>query len=448
MKLLVFGMMRSGTTLLCDLLSVPGRSLVFNEPMMFDSWRDGRAQEVQAVAKAFGLSVPETLPRKRQFGTMANYFEKVLEPQLQSLEFWGFKEVFFHNWRHVLKRYQPEKLVLCVRDIRDITLSALDLIVNSGLAFTGQRRLRDEAWLVGRLCFDVHQILQLRSYHHFLVRYEDLVDRKESSAALAAYAGLPQLADHALNRSITTGGSRKREVTKHGQGISSRAVARFEQEAGVQARAIAEHVLRLLPAYSRAFGFDRPAETANPTVPPQLHGWSPTWRELDDPRSAGPTTFDPAFALRRARHTVAANIRPGAKVVELGGLLPALMYLLPEGCSYYWLKDSPDPSAFGAADPGSEAAARLAAGNLVVVIGGLEFAQDPKAFVQALKATDKDVLLTYHASEDTAELDRPSFGWRNNLKRKEVVSAFEDNGFQVSHLWAFDGYQSLFRLRR
>ena len=36
MDIAVMGMMRSGTTLVADLLTVPGRSLVLNEPYLLD----------------------------------------------------------------------------------------------------------------------------------------------------------------------------------------------------------------------------------------------------------------------------------------------------------------------------------------------------------------------------------------------------------------------------
>jgi hypothetical protein len=57
------------------------------------------------------------------------------------------------------------------------------------------------------------------------------------------------------------------------------------------------------------------------------------------------------------------------------------------------------------------------------------------------------VLLSYHATDDTADLDREALGWRSHLSREQLLRGLAAVGFKVTGSWAFDGRQSLLKLR-
>lgn len=453
MKLLVYGLMRSGTTLVCDLLTVPPRSLVFNEPMLQAPWRKRRAAEIHGTAKAFGLAVGDSPPTEEDFGSLAGYFSQVLEPQLRDLELWGFKETFFYRCAETLELHRPDRLILCVRDLQDITLSSLDLITGSKLVFTGTRLLRDEAWLLSRLTYDVRELLALRARPHLTLRYEELVGDGEALRRLARYVGLDRTGDGSLHRELTLRGTRARELEKHGAGLSRRAVARHRSERDPRALALARHVARALPLYAETFGYGGPTarrpgrESVTEPSAHELFQARLGVREVEDRSSAGPPGFDPAFALRRARRVVARNIRADTRVIELGCLLPVLKYLLPSGCSYLGLGTTARPADVEAADWATGRLPDAQRADLLAVVGALEFVADVRRFLAALAESRLEVLLTYHAREDTRSLDRESLGWRNDMSRGDLQAAVEALGFRVTALWAFDGYQSLLRLR-
>jgi hypothetical protein len=442
MDTIVYGMMRSGTTLVCDLLTVPDRSLIFNEPMILEGWPDAKVKEMHAVAQAFGLTVDGEPPTKEAFGTFAGYFDRALGGQLADLDNWGVKEVHFNYWRALLDQYQPEKLVLCVRDIRDIALSALDLVRGSMLAFPGGKRLRDEAWLVARLRHDVHEILALRQHPHFLSRYEEVTQSPETQKGLAAYVGLETFGRGTVNRKTAAGASRLRELEKHGEGISNRSVGRHESEGAGPALALASHIWQSLPEYSEVFGYPIPDATLSVRDDTAI-----SWQQVQDWRWPGPEAFDPAFARRRARMVAARNIAEGTRVLDVGCTLPVLKFMLPAGCAYLGVDDVAQPPMVAAAEWRDGEFPDASDIGLITVLGSLEFVADAPRFLKALKDQNTAVLLTYHARDDTRDLDRTRFGWQNHLSRDELMKLFSDQDFQVKSLWTFDGHQSLFRLQ-
>lgn len=449
MDLVVYGMMRSGTTLVSDLLTVPGQSLVFDEPMMLAGWDDAKARDVHAVANGFGLPVAANPPTAGRYSQIGDYVEQDLGPALSKLYFWGAKEVHFNNWREMLARYQPDKLVLCVRDLRDIALSALDLTIGSLLAFPGAQRLRDEAWLLSRLAFDVHEILALRARPHLLLRYEDLTGDPERGAALAAYAGLDALGSGSLNRSASTGSTRVRELKKHGAGISSSSRGRFEREKDPLNRWLAEHIWRTLPTYSQTFEYPLPERDAAidwGSASDDGNGNPVSWRLVQTWNWKGPESFDPLFARRRGRIAVTQQIPPGSLVVDIGSILPVLKYMLPANCGYLGINETGGTDSIKAAQWRQGQLLNVRKASLVTIIGALEHVEDVAAFFDVLRKLEKPVLLTYHATDDTPKIDRQSLGWTTHLSRQQLVEISTSKGFKVEQAWAFDGWQSLLKL--
>ena len=446
MDLVVYGLMRSGTTLICDLLSVPGRSLVFSEPYLLDPWPGGKVNDVHDVARAFGLPVGDGPPAASAFdGKWDVCFDQVYRPHLDALDFWGIKETHFHNWQDVLSRYAPAKLVLTVRDIRDVALSLLDYIHRVKLAFPGGKYMRDEAWVVARLRHDVPEIMALRRRPHLLIRYEDLSADAAIRGALAGYAGLDRLSSGTAIRGADARGQRSEEIEKHGDAVSGRSIGRYAKEPdGIRLR-LANHIWRCLPEFSRAFGYPLPPD-GKPAVPDGENGKAVTWRQVQNARWTGPAGFDPFFARRRARLAAAQNIRTGTKVLDLGCHLPVLRFLLPEGCGYVGVDDVAKPPLVTAGDwrngpiPGADAA------DLIAVLGNLEHLDDLAGFLKTLHATGRTALVTYHATDDTTGIDRGACGWNNHLSRREFLAALDQSGFATKTAWTFDRHQSLFRL--
>ncbi|MCA8986473.1 MAG: tetratricopeptide repeat protein [Planctomycetaceae bacterium] len=267
MKLAIYGMMRSGTTLLCDQLSVPGRGLVLLEPNMhLDGWPNQLLTQLQQ----FGIPLEEqewksTAARGVPF---ADYFQSRILPELEKLEYWGVKMVNFSHWRDFLTRYPAEHLILCVRDLRDVILSALDLAPRL-------ENFVDAQWIAKRAKETAQAIVAMSERPHTLVRYEDFCTQPELIEGLAVQLGIPQATDHRL--SLEAVPHRKYENEKHGGRVSTKSIHRFEQEPAGQRRDLAEKIWQECAAYNERFGYTQ--TQSKPALPSAAEQLTSYWQQ-------------------------------------------------------------------------------------------------------------------------------------------------------------------------
>ncbi len=456
MGVAVMGLMRSGTTLVADLLTVRGKSLVFSEPNLHGRWSDSTNAQLHRLAADFGLPVPPppARPPKETPARIHHYFDRAILPRLRELDFWGVKYVDLVGWQSIFDRYEPKKLVLCVRDLRETTLSALELVERMGLAFSGGQHMRDEAWVFARLCYTIHELMSLRRRPHFVLRYEDLVGDPGTPRRLADYVGLDELGTERLNLLVESERRNKWELTKHGGGtrITANAIGRFEREPEGPAKAMAERLWRLLGEYSLAFDYD----VAEPKQRIAVHdlairprpGDIPfRYRQVENREWRGPTQLERAFARRRARAIAIKNIPENAVVLDLGGGVSALRTELPKGARLL----AGLPAKRGA----KQALPDILAGELppkgeatfVVALDILEQVHRLPRFLRALRAYGLPALIAFHCTDDTAGLDRAALGWVNHLTRRQLQNGLAAVGFKSVAAWVFDGRQSLLKLR-
>jgi hypothetical protein len=230
-RVLVFGTMRSGTTLMCDLLSKPGHSLVLNEPMLGTPWRgtDFREKKLTSVVKRFGFDDNALVGIGDKAVPTIDWFRQRLRPELDKLALWGIKEVILEQAEFLLEEVQPQKLILCARDLRDVYLSALDLITKGLLIFDGGGPLRDEAWAVERIRTDVATMGTLAKRDHLRVRYETFVNSPDEQAALMKDLGLPSFGGGGTTYR-DSGAIRSWEADKHKGEITGQSVSRHSNE--------------------------------------------------------------------------------------------------------------------------------------------------------------------------------------------------------------------------
>lgn len=449
MDVMVFGLARSGTTLVADMLTQPGRSIVISEPEIFKHWSRNTAGRVHKLARLVGLDVGETPPDADDYGrSYARYFRESLVPKLRTLDRWGIKNVDFSGWRSLLRAFPPQRLIICVRDLRDAAISGIDRICRLGIVFRGVPRLRDEAWVLAGLAYSVQELMAMRALPHLVVRYEDLA-RGTAQQAIADYVGLDRLQEDRFNLKAADL-KRAWEIEKHQGRISDASVGRFAAEPPGPVRALAERLWRLLPEYSAAFGYEAPP--VDPTL--AGHDFAAAGRarkpidylETENWEWKGPAQFEPSFAQRRARIAASRAIPKGAKVLDLCYGAPSLASLLPPDAALL----RADASARGREDR----VAALHRGELPAIDGAtiatafgmLEFVEDLPRLLAGLRTADLPLLASYHATDDGADLDRAALGWTNHLERARLARLCGDAGYALQARWAFDGRQSLFRL--
>ena len=452
MDLAVMGMMRSGTTLVADLLTVPGRSFVLNEPYLLDRWAPELQEKLQAIYRGFGLEVAGTPPPGR-YALNQDHFVAEILPQLQRAGCqWGAKYADLHSWRRTFLAYRPRKLVITVRDLRAVFLSGLELLNRSSIQFGDRRHARDEAWLFAFIASTVHELMALRKEPHLALRYEELVTHAAAREHLARYAGLEHLGTGRLNLDRHGQGRADWERAKHGDAITARSLGRFENEPAGPMRAHAERLWRMFPDYGAAFGFEVPAavlqvrapgfqarlgEDANPIDYKGLGNW----------RWAGPARLEPVFGARRARVASAAAIKAPQRVLELGAGTAAFGAMLPRGSNLFIADAVARTERFLVADLArGELPARPRVG-LVAAFGLLEHVEDLPRLLTGLARYALPVVASYYAADDTDGVDRTAYGWRNHLTRDALAGMARAAGFALAAKWAIDGRLSILRLR-
>ncbi|MDZ4736111.1 MAG: hypothetical protein SGJ07_07150, partial [Rhodospirillaceae bacterium] len=227
---------------------------------------------------------------------------------------------------------------------------------------------------------------------------------------------------------------------------------RFAREPEGPIRQMAERIWRMMGEYNVAFGYDVPP----PAKRIRHHDFAIRVMPNDNPINyvdtetwnwPGPNQLEPVFGRRRARVLVSRNIGKKAHVLDLGSGSTALRRLLPNDLPVILSDNAQRSPEFIVSD--------IYRGNLppaenattVTAIGVLEYVDDVVRFLKQLRAYNLPILLTYYPTDDNADIDRDSFGWRNALSRNELMRAFLAAGFIANPRWAFDGRQSAFRLR-
>jgi hypothetical protein len=85
--------------------------------------------------------------------------------------------------------------------------------------------------------------------------------------------------------------------------------------------------------------------------------------------------------------------------------------------------------------------------ELVAIFGLLELVEDLPRFLANLRRYALPVVASYYVAEDTSDLDRSAFGWRNHLRRDALDRMLRGAGFAVAAKWGVDGRRGILRLR-
>jgi hypothetical protein len=452
MAIAIMGLMRTGSTLVTDMLSQRGRSLILSEPNILGMWSPNTVERIHQLALNNGLDPGPELPTPERWPRYQNYFDAVLLPQLATLPLWGVKYVDLTDWRQTFERYPPRRMILTVRDLRDVVISAIDRIGHLKLAFYGRRHMRDEAWVLANIAYNVHELMTLRQRPHLLARYEDVVRDPALRQRIVDYAGLESMAGTREN--LEAGGFiRQWELNKHRGTVSAQSVGRYASEPPGPVKALAERAWRLLPEYSEAFGFELP--------PPE------TWirghefqrqpgseaNPIDYPKSEsglwpGPARLEPSFQLRHARLALARRLPEGAVAIDLACGTPALSVMLPAGRRSIPVDMAERGQRYRVAPLHEGKFPKIPEATILLALHVLEFLDaDLPRLLRRLRRYDLPIVGTYHATDDTEGVDRAALGWVNHLSRDALLAAFRKAGFAVQARWNADGPQSFFHLR-
>ena len=154
----------------------------------------------------------------------------------------------------------------------------------------------------------------------------------------------------------------------------------------------------------------------------------------DNVRSAAAPERDPRAAL------AAQFIASGSRVFDLRRGGASLEPLLPNGCRY-------QSAEFAASDSQFPAKA-MADADVVVMLGVLEYVADLETFFTDLRFCNRDVVLSYSATDLCAEPERSLRGFANHLSFYDLALLFDRYGFRIECTAPVGATDVLMRLTR
>ncbi|MDF8332099.1 hypothetical protein [Novosphingobium cyanobacteriorum] len=244
----IAAMGRSGSTMIANWLTVPPGQVVLVEPFLF-ALRNPDMVRVQL--EGLGLA-PSDAEWTHPDATWQDRFARLFAPRLAGRR-WALKEVLASEHARVLEAFAPPRVVVTVRDLRDIAASFFekhriqDNLHRFDHQWVHDYCLREAAEMVA-LC----DRLEREGTPWRAVRYEDFTASAAERQALANFVGWQAGGDvtrhlDRLNRGF--------EAERHGSGISATRRAWADRDLLPQERALAEAIAAESPAYQSRFGY-------------------------------------------------------------------------------------------------------------------------------------------------------------------------------------------------
>jgi len=218
---------RSGSTLLCDLYSRYPTHWLMTEPWITRG-SHGMSQ-LERVQRFGGTIAKEEWFRKIEGESPLERFYRVYGPILEGLEFFGAKEVRGEFHEEYYRLLQPRKILILVRDIRDVIISLLEKTIierkeGYDAAFTAQYLARNCQALMAfpRLVQDTELDV---------LKYEEFAVSETRRIQIDQFLGCTRLEQVPETGNIST---RPWEIERHGLRISDKSVYRFRSESTIE----------------------------------------------------------------------------------------------------------------------------------------------------------------------------------------------------------------------
>lgn len=188
--LYIAAMGRSGSTHLANVLTTPPKRWVLNEPRFLDGVLSSTIRERSVE---FGWPDDPScwwIPRAdRANPSYKARYQEFLAPRLKGLDRWGVKEVRADFHIPTISTIQPRKIVVLVRNVRDVALSLLEKQMRQG-----QMDTHGPEWIRNYCKTSASSLLHLidrEPSRTRVVRYEDFVSSPSERSNLESWLEWP-----------------------------------------------------------------------------------------------------------------------------------------------------------------------------------------------------------------------------------------------------------------
>jgi hypothetical protein len=246
--LYIAAMGRSGSTLVTNWLTNPGRQILFYEPNFFA----GKiTTKLASQCSDFDINVADTAEIDVGAG-VDQWLDNLFGRQFEDLK-WGFKEVLCDLHERCLRELEPRFTIVTVRNIADIYLSFIEKhkIQKNEDRFPPQWSFDYCVSESQRMVAFVDR-LQKENHRHIVVRYEDFVSLDETRIEIEKLSGWCGGGDLSRHLSLF---DRSFEAQHHKGGITKTIRKKETRELDPVFFERAGHLADTCQAYQSYFGF-------------------------------------------------------------------------------------------------------------------------------------------------------------------------------------------------
>jgi hypothetical protein len=244
----IASMGRTGSTAIANWFTVPPRQIVLIEPFFF-ALQNPHMLRVQLENLGLGADDAEwTLVDDN----WRERFLRLFAPRLAGRR-WAFKEVLAVEHARVLEDFAPPRVIVTVRDIRDIAASFFEKH-----RIQGNQHRFNQAWVLDYCQRESREIVALcnrlarEDTAWRVMRYEDFVQSADERKKLADFVGWSAGGDVARHLGRL---GREFETDRHGNGINARSRQWLERELQSGEHELAERIAAECAAYQAFFGY-------------------------------------------------------------------------------------------------------------------------------------------------------------------------------------------------
>lgn len=244
---------RTGSTLIANWLTEPPERIVLIEPFLF-ALRN--PDMVRAQFDGLDMPVSDADWDGPEPGTpdtdWQERFRRIFLPRLSGRQ-WALKEVLNLEHERVIETFAPPRVIVTVRDIRDVATSFIEKhrIQNIEQRF-------DHRWVRDYCLRETAQIVALcrslsnRGTAWRSVRYEDFIASQQEREDVAGFVGWPGGGDVARHYDRLRRGF---EVERNGSGINARARRREERDLTAADLALVDQIADGCADFQSFFGY-------------------------------------------------------------------------------------------------------------------------------------------------------------------------------------------------
>ncbi len=255
----IAAMPRSGSTLLCGILTRKPEIIILSEP----AFQRGEYRELDQYSVIPGFCPQKVKSFEGNPAKMLMGFKDKLLPQISKFyERAGVKECFLDNWKEYLKIFSKIKFIVLVRDPRDILLSTLDF--GDHVSWHRQMWADQATDSIAERYYRTWQFQKeiMASQDYLAVRYEDLCLSEASLNRVTDYCGLsPSAFKEAVSAVTGSYPYRLWEIEKHNGRLGSESVFRYRREKNVARLKRAHEFAEKFRDYSRHWGYEESCDS-------------------------------------------------------------------------------------------------------------------------------------------------------------------------------------------